>query len=236
MSLLSVNSVTKRFGALAGLRDVSFELQKGEVLGVMGPNGAGKTTLFNVLTGICKPDRGEITFEGKRIDGKKPYDISHLGISRTFQLVKPFLSQNVFENVFLAANFARKQMDGSLEAAEQAISLAGLVSLRDKQVATLPLIYRKRVELARAIATVPKIVLLDEPMAGLNPTEINDFLAIIRQMNSQGISILIIEHVMGVIMGLSSRIIVLDHGEKIAEGRPSDIANDAKVIKIYLGD
>ncbi len=234
VALLSVKNVTKRFGALVAVRDVSFEQQPGEILGLIGPNGAGKTTLFNIIAGKYKPDIGQVFFDGKRIDGKKPYEICHLGISRTYQLVKPFLNETVFENVLLATTFGKNEIR-TASAANEAITSIGLDLLRSKYVGSLPFIDRRRVELARAIATGAKLVLLDEPMAGLNPSEVAQFTEIVRKISSSGTTVLIIEHVMHAIMGLSSRIIVLDHGEKIAEGSPSQIAQDQKVIQVYLG-
>lgn len=236
MPLLQVENVTKCFGALQAVRDVSFGLQNGEMLGLIGPNGAGKTTIFNMIAGNYSPDNGKILFKGKRIDGKKPYEICHLGISRTYQLVKPFLSQTVFENALLGASFGGIHRSDSTKAAEAAISLVGLESLREKFVNSLDFLHRRKAELARAFATGAKLILLDEPMAGLNPVEVAEFLDIIKKINSTGTTILLIEHVMHAIMQLSSRIIVLDHGEKIAEGSPPEIAQDAKVIQVYLGE
>jgi branched-chain amino acid transport system ATP-binding protein len=232
---LSVQGVTKNFGALVAVSNVSFDLAKGEILALIGPNGAGKTTLFNVIAGNYRPDKGKIFFKDKRIDGLKPYSICHLGICRTYQLVKPFLMQTVFENVLLGATFGNLTNDNFSEAAEKSIAMLELESIRNKYVTTLPFIERRRVELARAIATGATLVLLDEPMAGLNPGELSRFIELVKKIHSSGITILIIEHVMHAVMRLSSRIIVLDHGEKIAEGAPSEISTDARVIQVYLG-
>jgi branched-chain amino acid transport system ATP-binding protein len=235
VALLSVQGITKNFGALAAVSNVSFELQGGELVALIGPNGAGKTTLFNTIAGNYKPDKGKIFFKSKRIDGLKPYAICHLGICRTYQLVKPFLMETVFENVLLGATYGNTETENFAEAAEKAVSLVGLDLQRNKYVTTLPFIDRRRVELARAIATGATLVLLDEPMAGLNPSELAQFIEIVKKIHSTGVTILIIEHVMHAVMRLSSRIIVLDHGVKIAEGTPEMISNDSKVIQVYLG-
>lgn len=236
MPLLQLEHITKRFGALVAVKDVSFELQNREILGVIGPNGAGKTTLFNMITGNYRPDSGKILFEDQRIDGKRPYEICRLGISRTYQLVKPFLNQTVFENALLGASFGGRHADDSAEAAGEAISSVGLGSLAERYVNSLDFLHRRKVEVARALATGAKLILLDEPVAGLNPSEVTEFLHIIRRINSSGITILLIEHVMHAIMQLSSRIIVLDYGETIAVGTPSEIALNRKVIQAYLGE
>jgi branched-chain amino acid transport system ATP-binding protein len=235
--LLEVENVSKRFGALIAVRQVSLSIEKGEILGLIGPNGAGKTTLFNIIAGKYRPDSGSITFDGTRIDGRRPYEICHLGISRTYQLVKPFLTETVLENVLLGTIFGgRTETEDISASAERAISMVGLQESARKYVSTLPFIDRRRIELARAVATGAKLVLLDEPMAGLNPSEVQQFTDIVRKINESGITVLIIEHVMRAIMGLSMRIVVLDHGEKIAEGKPEQIAEDNRVVRVYLGE
>jgi branched-chain amino acid transport system ATP-binding protein len=235
LPLLSVQGVTKSFGALVAVKEVSLDVEKGEIVGLIGPNGAGKTTLFNTIAGRYSPNKGRILFEDKRIDGLKQYQICHLGISRTYQLVKPFLMETVYENILLGATFGAMSTVNYADSAERALALIGLEPIRHKYVATLPFIDRRKVELARAIATGAKLVLLDEPMAGLNPTEVGEFINLVKKINSSGVTVLIIEHVMHAVMGLSSRIIVLDHGEKIAEGPPSKVSADTKVIQVYLG-
>ena len=235
MAFLSVQGVTKNFGALVAVRDVSFDMQKGEVVGLIGPNGAGKTTLFNTIAGKYTPNSGKILFDNKRIDGLKQYAICHRGIGRTYQLVMPFLNQTVFENALVGATYGNLSTTDPREYAESSLAMMGLVAIKNKYVSTLPFIDRRKVELARAVATGAKLVLLDEPMAGLNPVEVSEFVALVKKINSSGITVLIIEHVMHAVMEVSSRIIVLDHGEKIAEGKPSEISEDQRVIQVYLG-
>jgi branched-chain amino acid transport system ATP-binding protein len=234
--LLSAEGVTKRFGALDAVKDVSFNLEAGGILGLIGPNGAGKSTLFNIIAGKYAPDSGKITFDGRRIEGKKPYEVCRLGIARTYQLVKPFLSETVLENILLGATYGSRTERVSEVEAEKAITLVGLDLIKRKYVSTLPFIDRRKVELARAIATGAKLVLLDEPMAGLNPTEVAQFTEIVRRINSSNITVFIVEHVMRAIMSLSNRIMVLDHGEKIAEGTPKEISENSRVIQVYLGE
>lgn len=235
--LLSVESVTKRFGALVAVKDVSFSLEAGEILGLIGPNGAGKSTLFNVIAGKYSPDSGKIIFDGKRIDRKKPYEVCRLGIARTYQLVKPFLTETVLENVLVGATYGSQSPDRVPELeAGKAISLVGLEPIKRKYVSTLPFIDRRKVEIARAIATGAKLVLLDEPMAGLNPIEVEQFTEIVKKVHASKITVLIVEHVMRAVMSLCTRIVVMDHGEKIAEGRPLEITQNVKVIQVYLGE
>lgn len=235
--LLSVEGVTKRFGALVAVKDVSFTVDSGEILGLIGPNGAGKSTLFNLIAGKYSPDSGKITFNGKRIDGKKSYEICRLGISRTYQLVKPFLTETVFENVLLGATFGSPLQNRDPETeTDKAISLVGLEQIKRKYVSTLPFIDRRKVELARALSTGARLLLLDEPMAGLNPGEVAQFAEIVKKISSSGYTVFIVEHVMRAIMGLSTRIIALDNGEKIADGKPEEIIKDIKVIQVYLGE
>jgi ABC-type branched-subunit amino acid transport system ATPase component len=235
MGLLTVEGVTKNFGALSAVRNVSFELERGEVLGLIGPNGAGKTTLFNVIAGGYKPDAGTIMFEGKKISGKRPHQVCCAGIARTYQHVKPFLNQTAFENVLVSALFNDIYGKSAAEVAEWAIALTELQPLRDRMAGALSTIDRRRIELARAIATQPRLVLLDEPLAGLNREEVAQFVSMVKKMQDSGVTILIIEHVMYALMGISTRIIVLDHGEKVTSGTPQEISRDPKVIEVYLG-
>ena len=224
MSLLSVEHVTKRFGGLVAVRDVSFELNSGEILGLIGQNGAGKTTVFNMISGHYTPDEGSITFEGRRIDGLRPSKICRCGIGRTFQLVKPFLTETVLENVLLAASFGHPGGDSVDDLVGKAISLTGLEEYRNSLVGSLPFIQRRR------------LLLLDEPMAGLNPVEVQEFVEIMGKICAQGVTVLLIEHVVHAIMRLSSRIIVMDHGEKIAEGTPAEVSNNERVLRAYFGE
>ena len=234
VELLTVEGVRKSFRALVAVRDVSLEIHSGEILGLIGPNGSGKTTLLNMIAGTYKPERGKIFFQGRRIDGRRPDQICRAGVARTYQQVKPFLNETVHENLLLAALHC-EDSGGSEERVARSLSVTALESMEGVQVAALPLIHRKCVELARALTTGCKLMLLDEPMAGLNPTEVSQFSEIIRKINSIGVAVLLIEHVMKAIMALSNRIVVLDHGEKITEGKPSELANDPKLARVYMG-
>lgn len=235
MNILEVKDVSKYFGGLAALSSVSFHVEKGEILGIIGPNGAGKTTLFNVINGFYKPSKGAIYFNGKDITGNKPHKNCKLGMSRTFQVVKPLRRMSVFDNV-LASSFLRAK--NRKEAEEITIDTLKFTDLyEDKEMLSkgLPLGKRKRLEIARALATKPELILLDESFAGLNPTELDKSIEIIRNIKQKGITIMIIEHHMKVIMSISDRIIVLNYGQKIAEGTPSEIAKNPQVIEAYLG-
>jgi branched-chain amino acid transport system ATP-binding protein len=233
--ILSVKDVVKRFGGLVALNRVSFDMIKGEILGLIGPNGSGKTTLFNVMTGYYKPDEGKVFFENEEITNKPPYEIANKGIGRTFQIVKPFLRLTVLENVVASALLKYTKED----AISQSIEILKLVKLYDKRFvesSSLNLVEKRKLELARALALKPKLLLLDEVLAGLNPTEIDEMLILLRKINKMGISILMVEHVMRAVMNISDRIIVLHNGIKIAEGSPIEVANTKKVIDVYLGE
>jgi len=236
MSLLDVKKVSRFFGGLSALTNVSFEVNKGDIVGLIGPNGAGKTTLFNVVNGFYKPSKGEVFFRDRTISGLKPHQICQQGIARTFQVVKPLQRMSVFDNV-LASAFLRTV--SRVEAAELALDIlqfTGLSEERNTISRGLPLGMRKRLEIARALATQPELLLLDESFAGLNPTELNESIQIIRKIREKGITIMIIEHHMKVIMSLSDRIVVLNYGEKIAEGTPQEIRHNPLVVEAYLGE
>ena len=236
--ILALQGVSRRFGGLAALQDVDMSVSRGEVVGLIGPNGAGKTTLVNVVTGVYPPSAGSISFDGRRIEGKKPYQIARMGIARTYQVVQPFPEMTVLENVMAPATFAGKgHTIGEAEAkARDAIGFVGLKGSETALASELTLAGRKRLELAKSLAMDPRVLLLDEVNAGLNPTEIDNALELIRNIAARGVTIIIIEHLMKVVMSLCSRIIVLHHGAKIAEGTPQEISRNAKVIEAYLGN
>ncbi len=237
--LLKGNGVTKTFGALKAVWNVDFEVKRGEILGIIGPNGAGKTTFLSLINGTLSPTRGEIFFKSEKITGLKPHEIAERGISRTFQIVKPFPGMTVLENVSIGALFGKDKIRDAREAREKTRSILAKVNLEGKgdvKVEHLNISERKRLELARALAMDPEILLLDEVMAGLNTAEVESVMELIKELNRQGRTILVIEHVMKAIMGVSHRVLVLHHGEKIAEGSPEAITNDEKVISAYLGE
>ena len=236
MSFLVINKVSRFFGGLSALTNVSFEISKGDIVGLIGPNGAGKTTLFNVVNGFYEPSKGEVFFRGRTISGLKPHQICQKGIARTFQVVKPLQRMSVFDNV-LASAFLRTASRGeATKLARDILQFTGLSEERDTLSKGLPLGMRKRLEIARALATQPELLLLDESFAGLNPTELNESIQIIRKIREKGITIMIIEHHMKVIMSISDRIVVLNYGEKIAEGTPQEIRHNPLVIEAYLGE
>ena len=236
MSLLQIQEVSKRFGGLEALTDVSYSVEKGEILGLIGPNGAGKTTLFNVVNGFYPPTKGEVLFKGKRISHLKPYQICRRGVGRTFQVVRPLQRMTVFDNVITSAFLRSKDKAGAESIALDALQFTGLVEDRGLVSKGLPLGKRKKLEIARALATQPEMILLDESFAGLNPSEQNELIDIIRKVKAKGITVMIIEHHMKVIMSLSDRVVVLNYGEKIAEGTPKEIGNNPLVIEAYLGE
>jgi branched-chain amino acid transport system ATP-binding protein len=238
--ILSGRGVTRTFGALKAVWNVDFEVRRGEILGVIGPNGAGKTTLLSMINGTLSLSRGTITFKDQLISALKPFRIAELGISRTFQVVKPFPGMTLLENVAIGALFGKDKIRDAREAQEKTRSILETVNLSRRAnvaVENLNISERKRLELARALAMDPELLLLDEVMAGLNPAEIDWIMGLIRRLNEkEGRTILVIEHVMKAIMGISHRIMVLHHGEKIAEGSPEDISRDESVISAYLGE
>ena len=236
MSLLRVNGISKIFGGLVAVSNVTFSVNKGEILGLIGPNGAGKTTLFNVVNGFYAPSKGEVFFKEERISHLKPHQICKLGIGRTFQVVKPLQRMTVLDNVIASAFLRAKDKAGAEKIAFEALEFTGLIEDRNLMSKGLPLGKRKKLEIARALATQPEMLLLDESFAGLNPFEQNELIDIIKKVKAKGITIMIIEHHMKVIMSLSDRVVVLNYGEKIAEGTPKEIGNNPLVIEAYLGE
>jgi branched-chain amino acid transport system ATP-binding protein len=236
MSLLQIREVSKLFGGLTALMAVSYSAEKGEILGLIGPNGAGKTTLFNVVNGFYPPSKGEVLFKGDRISHLQPYQICRRGIGRTFQVVRPLQRMTALDNVIASAFLRAKDKAGAEKIAFEALEFVGLIEDRNLMSKGLPLGKRKKLEIARALATQPDMLLLDESFAGLNPFEQNELIDIIRKVKARGITIMIIEHHMKVIMSLSDRVVVLNYGEKIAEGTPKEIGNNPLVIEAYLGE
>lgn len=236
MALLELKGVNKSFGGLKAVSRVSFELNGGEILGIIGPNGAGKTTLFNVITGFLKADSGEVWFNGENTVGLKPHQVCQKGLVRTFQLVKPFVELTVLENVVVAALNRAKTIKEAREKAIRTIELVGLKDKTNTLASGLTLGHRKRLELARTLATEPKLLLLDEVMAGLTPTEVDELIRLLKEVNHRGVTILLIEHVMRGLMALSRRVVVLNYGQKIAEGVPGEVVKNRQVIEAYLGE
>ena len=235
--LLELAHVSKSFSGLRAVEDVSFAVPEGQIVGLIGPNGAGKTTCFNVVAGVYRPDAGEVRLAGQRIDGWRSDQICRAGVGRTFQLVKPFVGLSVMENVIVGALNACAGVREAKEKSAQVIEQLGLAAKRDQMASSLTLPERKRLEVARALATGPRILLLDEVMAGLRPTEMDHMVALFRDLNAKlGLTILLIEHVMRAVMALSSHIIVLHHGEVIASGTPAEVTRDPAVLECYLGE
>ncbi len=236
--ILQVQGVTKRFGGLQALTQVTFDLPEGQILGLIGPNGAGKTTLFNVIDGVYKPEEGRVIFLGEDVTGKKPYYLAKKGLARTHQIVRPLNELSVRENVMVGACFghAGANLNTAAKIADEVLDLLGLAPKANALAGSLNVAQKKRLEMARAIASQPKLLLLDEVLAGLNPSEIASMVKTVRAVRDRGITIIMIEHVMSAIMNLSDRILVLDFGKLIAEGTPEEIANNEKVIQAYLGD
>ena len=238
-AVLEGDGVTRYFGGLPALQDVSFKVESGEIFGLIGPNGAGKSTLLNVISGIFRPSRGRILFKGRDITGRKPHAVCRLGVARVLQTPRPFLSMSVAENVAIGALFGGGHSGVSVSANEQVLQVLDLFGLRERQnvrVASLNLQEKKLVEMARALATRPEVLLIDEPMSGLNPTEIEESMVLVRRIRDElGVTIVWIEHVMRAIMGVAERVMVLNYGKTIALGSAADVAHDESVIEAYLG-
>jgi len=235
-TILEVRGVSKRFGGLVAVSDVTFHIAEGEILGLIGPNGAGKTTLFNVVNGVYKADQGTITFAGKDITRCSPDQVVHLGLARTHQIVKPLNDLTVLDNVTVGACFGREYLDmaAARKVASEVLRQVGL-ERTDMMARSLTIAGKKRLEIARALAAKPKLLLLDEVLAGLNPTEVATMIELVRKIRDSGISVLMIEHLMQAIMSLSDRIVVLNLGRKLAEGRPDEVVHNSAVVEAYLG-
>jgi branched-chain amino acid transport system ATP-binding protein len=232
---LVIRGLNKRFGGLRAVQDVSFSVQENETVALIGPNGAGKTTSFNLITGFHRPDSGSVSAYGREIVGLKPHDICAHGLARTFQVAKPFGAMTVLANVMTGAFLRDRNTAMAREKAREAIEFVGLSAREQTAARDLTTIDQRRLEMARALATQPRLLLLDEVMAGLNPSEIDQAVALIGKLSHRGLTIVIVEHVMRAIMAVARHIVVLDHGQKIAEGSPKEIVENPEVVRAYLG-
>ena len=233
--LLEVEGLSKHFGGVQAVRDLSFQVREGEILGVIGPNGSGKTTTFHLITGFHRPDRGHVRFKGEEITGLPPYAVCARGLCRTFQVAKPFPDISVHRNVLMGALLRRPDPADAARRADEVLRSVGLETRADTTAGSLTTIDQRRLEVARALATEPKLLLLDETMAGLNATEVVEAIKLISTLREQGLTVIVVEHVMRAVMSLSDRIVVLDQGARIAEGAPKDVVENPLVIQAYLG-
>lgn len=236
MSILKVDKLVKKFGGLTAVDQVSFEVERGEIFAIIGPNGAGKTTCFNMIAGTFPATSGSILFDNQDIRGKKPHQLNRMGLARTFQIVKPLAKLTVYENVLVAGLSSSKHLQEAKTRAEEVLEKIGLDAYRDIPSGSLSIGNLKKLELARVLATKPKLLLIDEPMGGLTPAEIDQLILLIKEINQEGVTIVIIEHIMRAVMALAERIAVLQNGRLIALGKPEEIVENEKVIKAYLGD
>ncbi|MBI5569618.1 MAG: ABC transporter ATP-binding protein [Desulfomonile tiedjei] len=236
MAFFEAKNITKFFGGLAAVNGVNFRVEQGQTYGLIGPNGSGKTTIFNLINGYFPLTTGEIYFGGRKISGLKTYRICQEGIGRTFQVVKPLKRMTVLDNVVASAFLRTRSKREAVRLAEETIAFCGLTAHKDKLAKSLPIASRKRLEITRALATKPKLLLLDETAAGLNPSEVDEAIRLIRKINESGITIIIVEHIMKVIMTISDRILAINHGMVIAEGTPAEVASNHEVVAAYLGE
>ncbi len=236
MNILEINNLVKDFGGLRAVDTLSLSIEEGEILGMIGPNGAGKSTAFNCIAGVYAPTKGEVYFTGKKINGVKPWNLCKNGLARTFQIVKPFRSKSVLYNVMVGSFVTTDKTAVAEEKALNVLKILSFEKKKDERAGNLTIAELKRLEIARALATEPKLLLFDEVMAGLRPAEVDEMVQIIKNLRDQGITIFVIEHIMRAIMALSDRIVVIHFGKKIAEGSPQEVASDENVIKAYLGD
>src|ERR1700676_1195805 len=232
---LVIRGLSKRFGGLRAVQDVSFTVKENETVALIGPNGAGKTTSFHLITGFHRPDSGSVLAFGKEVAGMKPHDVCALGMVRTFQVAKPFGAMTVLDNVMTGAFLRDRHVAAAREKALEAIEFVGLAAKEHTAAKDLTTIDQRRLEMARALATQPRLLLLDEVMAGLNPAEIDQAVALVGKLSQRGLTIIIVEHVMRAIMAVARHIVVLDHGQKIAEGSPKDVVANEEVVRAYLG-
>jgi len=235
MGFFEVKDLVKYFGGLAAVNEVSFTVEPGEIFGLIGPNGSGKTTIFNLINQFYPATRGSIKFEGTELTRLSTHQICRLGIGRTFQVVKPLARMTVLDNVLASAFLRHPRAADARERAEHWLSFCHLTDMSDQTAGSLPIASRKRLEITRALATEPKLLLLDETAAGLNPGELDEAIALIQRIRQDGVTVIVVEHIMKVIMRVSERIVVLDQGRKICEGSPAEVSNNAQVIEAYLG-